>query len=160
TPTQLQFYRDTQLPIIIGRYNLRINLLRDFSAKSEENRRAAERTLSSFWNTWKSSAGKYIGLKDDRLMARKQNLDRRLRKAVESDTKLGVEAGKVWDEVAKAYREWAPFEKPYEVLERQHAIGSSLFLLARMLVRSNDERSKPNDQRLAEYRHSGRTAME
>jgi hypothetical protein len=160
TPTQLQFYRDTQLPVIIGRYNNRINLLRDFSAKSEENRRAAERTISSFWNTWKSSAGKYIGLKDDRLMARKQNLDRRLRKAVESDAKLGVEAGKVWDEVAKAYREWTPFEKSYEVLERQHAIGSSLFLLARMLVRSNDERSKPNDQRLAEYRDSSRTAME
>jgi Peptidase S46 len=160
TPTQLQFYRDTQLPVIIGRYNNRINLLRDFSAKSEENRRASERTISSFWNTWKSSAGKYIGLKDDRLMARKQNLDRRLRKAVESDAKLGVEAGKVWDEVAKAYREWTPFEKSYEVLERQHAIGSSLFLLARMLVRSNDERSKPNDQRLAEYRDSGRSAME
>jgi Peptidase S46 len=160
TPTQLQFYRDTQLPFVLSRYFSRINLLVDFSTKSEENRRMAESVLTSFRNTYKFSAGKFIGLKDDRLMARKQNLDRRLRKAVESDAKLGTEAGKVWDEVGKAYREWTPFEKPYEVLERPHAIGSSLFRLARILVRWNDERTKANDQRLAEYRDSGRTTME
>jgi hypothetical protein len=160
TPTQLQFYRDTQLPFAIGRDNTRIGLLREFSAKSEENRRVAERTLFGFWNTWKSSAGKYIGLKDDRLMARKQNLDRRLRKAVESDTKLGTEAAKVWDEVATVYKAWAPNEKAYQVLERPYALGSSLFRLARILVRWNEERAKPNDQRLAEYRDSGRQTLE
>jgi hypothetical protein len=160
TPTQLAFYRDTMLPFTIGRYNTRIGTLREFGAKSEENRRIAERTLMSFWNAWKSSAGKYIGLKDDRLTARKQNLDRRLRKAVESDAKLGPEAAKVWDEVATAYKAWAPNEKTYQVLERPHALGSELFRLARILVRWNDERAKPNDQRLAEYRDGGRQTME
>ncbi|HKA00270.1 MAG TPA: S46 family peptidase [Candidatus Solibacter sp.] len=160
TPTQLNFYRDTQLPSMIARYNTRIGILREFSAKSEENRRVAERTLFSFWNQWKSLAGKYLGLKDDRLMARKQNLDRRLRRAVEQDAKLGTEAAKVWDEVAAAYKAWAPSEKAYQVLEKPHAMGSSLFRLARILVRWNDERGKPNDQRLAEYRDSAKTTME
>jgi hypothetical protein len=160
TPTQLAFFRDTQLPFAIGRLFNRIGALRDFGAKSPENKRVAESTLTSFWNSWKSSAGKFIGLKDDRLMARKQNLDRRLRKAVESDTKLGTEAGKVWDEVATAYKNWAPNEKTYQVLERPHAVGSSLFRLARILVRWSEERARPNDQRLAEYRDSGRATME
>jgi hypothetical protein len=135
------------LPFSIGRYNARIGALRDFSAKSEENRRIVERALSSFWNSWKSSAGKYIGLKDDRLTTRKQNLDRRLRKAVESDAKLGTDAAKVWDEVATAYKAWAPNEKTYQVLEQPNALGSSLFQFARILVRWNDERT--NDQRQA-----------
>jgi hypothetical protein len=160
TPTQLNFYRDTQLPFTISRLNARIGALREFSAKGDENRRAAERTLFGFWNSWKSSAGKYLGLKDDRLMARKMNLDRRLRKAVENDAKLGAEAAKVWDEVAAAYKAWAPNEKAYQVLERPQALGSSLFRLARMLVRWNDERVKPNDQRFAEYRDSARKTME
>ena len=160
TPTQLNFYRDTQLPFAITRYNSRIGALREFSAKSEENRRTAERTLFGFWNSWKGLVGRYLGLKDERLMARKLNLDRRLRKAVESDASLGPEAAKVWDEVATAYKAWAPNEKTYQVLERPHALGSSLFRLARMLVRWNDERAKPNDQRLAEYRESGRKTME
>jgi hypothetical protein len=147
TPTQLAFYRDTQLPFSIGRYNTRIGALREFSAKSDDNRRIAERTLSSFWDSWKSSAGKYIGLKDDRLTTRKQNLDRRLRKAVESDAKLGTDAAKVWDEVATAYKAWAPNEKTYQVLERPNALGSSLFQFARILVRWNEEHT--NDQRQA-----------
>jgi hypothetical protein len=160
TPTQLSFYRDTQLPFAISRLNARIGALREYSARSEENRRAAERTLCSFWNSWKSSAGKYLGLKDDRLMARKANLDRRLRKAVESDAALGTEAGKVWDEVATAYKNWAPNEKTYEVLERPNAQGSALFRIARILVRWNEERGKPNEQRLAEYRESARKTTE
>jgi hypothetical protein len=160
TPTQLAFYRDTQLPLSVARYNARIGALRDFSATSEENRRIAERTLTSFWNSWKSSAGKYIGLKDDRLMTRKQNFDRRLHKAVESDATLGTEAAKVWDEVAAAYKTWAPNDKAYQMLERPNALGPSLFRLARILVRCNDERTKPNDQRLAEYRDSSRQTME
>jgi hypothetical protein len=160
TPTQLAFYRDTDLPFSIGRYNSRIAALREYSAKSEESRRAAERTLFSFWNTWKASAGKYLGLKDERLMARKSNLDRRLRKAVENDAALGADAAKVWDEVAAAYKAWAPNERTYQVLERPQALGSSLYRLARILVRWNDERAKPNEQRLAEYRDSARKTME
>jgi hypothetical protein len=38
TPTQLNFYRDTQLPFAILRLNARIGALREYSAKSEENR--------------------------------------------------------------------------------------------------------------------------
>jgi hypothetical protein len=160
TPTQLGFYRDTQLPFAIARLTARIGALREFSAKSEESRRAAERPLFGFLNSWKSSVGKYLGLKDTRLMTRKMNLDRRLRKAVENDASLGAEAAKVWDEVAAAYKAWSPSEKTYQVLERPHAQGSSLFRLARILVRLNDERAKPNEQRLAEYRDSGRKTLE
>ena len=160
TPTQLSFYRDTQLPAAIARSSARITALREFSARSEENRRAAERTLFSFLSSWKASVGKYLGLKDTRLMARKMNLDRRLRQAVETDASLGEEAAKVWDEVSAAYKAWTPSEKAYQVLERPHAQGSSLFRLARILVRLNDERGKSNEQRLAEYRDSGRRTLE
>ena len=62
-------------------------------------------------------------------MARKTNFDRRLRSSVERDPKLGDEAGKVWDEVATAYKEWAPMERPYQVLERPAAQGSVLFAM-------------------------------
>ena len=99
TVSQLAFYRDTQLPLQLARLQTRIALLRDYGAKSEECRRAAQRTLFGFANSYKSSAGKLIGLKDQRLMGRKVAFERKLRKAVENDPKLGVEAAKVWDDV-------------------------------------------------------------
>jgi len=36
---------------------------------------------------------------------------------VEGSAKVGAEAGKVWDEVAAAYKKWTPSEKPYQILE-------------------------------------------
>jgi hypothetical protein len=160
TGSQLAFYRDNQLPLQLSRLQTRIGLLREYGAKSEDNRRAAQRALFGFSNTYKSSAGKLIGLKDQRLMGRKLAFERKLRKAVENDPKLGVEAAKVWDDVALAYKNWTPMEKPYQLLERPAAQGSSLFRIARQIVRLNEESARPDGQRLAEYRDSGRRTLE
>ncbi len=67
---------------------------------------------------------------------------------------------KVWDDVAAAYKLWTPNEEAYQVLERPAAQGSSLFRLARILVRLGEERSKPSGQRLAEFRESGMKTLE
>ncbi len=145
TGAQLAFYRDTSLPLTIARLQTRIQALRAFGAKSPENERLAQRTLFAFANSYKSSAGQLIGLRDSRLMARKQNFEKKLRKGVENDPKLGAAAAKVWDEVAAAYRIWAPLERPYQVLERPAAQGSALFRIARQIVRLTDGRPDDRD---------------
>jgi hypothetical protein len=160
TAAQLAFYRDTSLPLTLTRLQTRMQALRAFGAQSEENRRLAQGTLIGFANTYKSTAGKLIGLNDVVLMVRKQAFEKKLRNAVERDPKLGTAAGKVWDEVAAAYKTWTPFEKPYQVLERPAALGSNLFRLARQIVRLSEERGKPNDQRLPEYRDSALPSLE
>ena len=160
TAAQLAFYRDTSLPLTLVRLQTRIEALRIFAGKSPESLRAAGRLLSDFGNAYKSNAGRLIGLKEDRLMARKQNFERKLRASVEHDPKLGTEAGKVWDEVATAYKNWTPFEKPFEVLERPAAQGSTLFQIARQVIRLSEERAKPNEQRLPEYRDSALPSLE
>ncbi len=160
TAAQLAFARDVTLPLGLTRLKTRIQAAREFAAQSVENQRLAERTLFGFNNTFKSNAGKLIGLKDERLMARKQQFEKRLRNAAQNDPKLGAEAGKVWDDIAAAYKTWTPFEKPYEVLERPAAQGSTLFRMARQILRLTEERTKPNEQRLAEYRDSAMKSLE
>lgn len=116
TVAQLNFYRDTMLSFQLRRVQTRIVDLRTFAAKSEANRKAAELTLASLGAEYKLLAGKMIGLADPLLMARKANFERRLRNAVQHDPKLGVEGGKVWDDVAAAYKAWTPSEKAFQVL--------------------------------------------
>ncbi len=135
TAAQLTFYRDTALPLELARLAKRIAALNEFAAKSDENRRVAEPQRVSFLETYKSLAGKLIGLRDDRLVSRKTIFDGKIRRAVEADAKLGTEAAKVWDQVAAAYKSWAPHEKLYQVLESDPAPGSTLFRIARDLVR-------------------------
>ncbi len=153
TSSQLTFYRDAVLPIALGRLQPRIVALREYAAKSEENMRAAQPVLSPLMTNFKLAAGKLIGLRDDHLVGKKTVFQGKVRRAVERDPKLGETAAKVWDEMAAAYKTWAPSEKLYELLESDPAPGSSLFRIARQIVRVADEKAKPDEQRLPEYKN-------
>lgn len=126
TAAQLTFYRDTALPLELSRLSNRIQRL---------NAQTDQATLTPLLNSYKTEAGKLIGLRDDRLVTRKTVFDQKIRRAVETDPKLGTEAGKVWDELATAYKKWTPFERSYQILEAAPAPGSKLFAMARQIVR-------------------------
>ncbi len=147
TAAQLTFYRDTALPVTVARLGPRLKELMTYAAKNEREQRAAEPVLSALLEAYKSSAGKLIGLRDDRLVLRKTSFDQKIRHAVEGDPKLGTTAGKVWDQVAAAYKAWTPFEKPYQILEGSPAPGSNLFNAARRLVRASEESDAGSGER-------------
>jgi len=135
TSAQLTFYRDTQLPLTVRSLRARIKLLGEFAAQSQKNLEAAEPALNALLARYKTNAGMLIGLRDDRLVTRKTVFEGKIRRAVLGDSKLGAEANKVWDDVATAYKSWAPFEKAYQLLEQDPAPSSSLFAMARQIVR-------------------------
>lgn len=135
TSAQLTFYRDSELPLRLAKLQPRLQQLNTFAVASETNLRAAQSTLAGLLTMYKSDAGKLIGLRDDRLVLRKTNFELKIRRAVEGAAKTGAEAGKVWDEVAAAYKKWTPSEKSYQILEGFAAPGSRLFRMARQIVR-------------------------
>jgi hypothetical protein len=104
TAAQLTFYRDTALPLTLNRLMARIKILPEGPV------------LTSLLSEYKIAAGKLIGLRDDRLVARKTLFEGKIRHTVERDPALGMAGGKVWDEVATAYKNWAPFERSYQIL--------------------------------------------
>jgi hypothetical protein len=160
TSAQLTFYRDVSLPLTVARVANRIDTLRNFTPKNDQQRQIAEQVFSSLGMSYKYDAGLLIGLRDERLLIRKITFEKRLRTAVEHDPKLGMEAGKMWDDVAAAYKTWTPFEKSYQILENPAAEGSTLFRIARQVLRLSEERAKPNEQRLPEYRDGELAATE
>src|SRR5581483_8805257 len=108
TDAQLTFYRDNALPAMLARLQPRIKELLAIPS--------AEPILNTYLKSYKVAADKLIGLRDDRLVGRKANFEGKVRRTVERDPKLGTEAGKVWDQVAAAYKTWKPFEKQYQIL--------------------------------------------
>ncbi len=126
TSAQLAFYRDTALPLAVSRLQARVKQLGKFTGDP-----AFRALLTEF----KTKAGMLIGLRDDRLVARKTNFEGKIRRAVLADAKLGAEANKVWDDIASAYKNWTPYEKAYQILEEEPAPGSALFPAARRMVR-------------------------
>jgi hypothetical protein len=135
TAGELTFMRDFALPHTIAILQPRVTALSGIIAKGGPNQAAALATLTTFLAEYKTTAGKLIGLRDDRLVTRKTAFDLRIRRAVEGNPKLGMDAAKVWDEVDAAYKRWGQQDKNYQLLEQDPAPGSELYNIARELVR-------------------------
>ena len=127
--------RDIALPHKIALLQPRVTALSGMIAKGGPDQAAALATLTTFLAEYKTTAGKLIGLRDDRLVTRKTAFDLKIRRAVEGNPKLGMDAAKVWDEVDAAYKKWGKQDKNYQLLEEDPAPGSALFKIARELVR-------------------------
>jgi hypothetical protein len=138
TVSQLTFYKESALPTTLSRVGSRIKPVSKFSAQSDENKKVAEPVLKELLATYKSTIGKLIGLRDQRMLIRKVAFEQKIRNAVERDPKLGTEAVKLWEQVSTAYKTWGRSEKTWQILDGAPAPGSLLYRIARKLVEGQD----------------------
>ena len=154
TMSELMFDRDVAYPFAVDSLRSLIDSLLAYSATSAEHKRIAADDLFSFQNSYKAYSGFLAGLRDPDLMALKRDEEQTLRSYAASDAKLAKSYGGTWNAVAAAYAGFATFYKPYSLLEKSPARGSTLFALARTLVRMREEGAKPNESRLRDYRET------
>ncbi len=151
TVSQLEAMRDIYLPITQAmRSELRGRLIA-FSEQSEENRRIAADPLFGLENSFKAFNGEALALRDPALFAAKAKEEAALKAGLKGDFKS--EIGDPWADTAKAQKAYAELYLPYYFLETAPNT-STLFSIARDLVRSAEDRAKPSDQRLPEYTDS------
>lgn len=160
TYAQLEFFRDISYPLVHRRLESLIRALEAYSAQSPENRRVARDNLFSQQNSYKAYTGFLRGLRDRKLMELKRRQEEALRAAVDKDPALRAEFGKVWDEVAAAHQAFRDDFKAYWLLETGASRGSDLFRIARHVLRLAEERTKPDAERLREYRDAALPALE
>ncbi len=160
TVAELEFSRDVSYPLVHHRLDSLIQALKEFSAKSPENKRLAYDNLFSQQNGYKAYTGFLRGLRDPELMKQKAEEQRALREAISKDPRNRAKFAPVWDEVSAAYKEYATFYKPYWLLERGATRGSQLLQIAREVVRLSEERKKPSADRLREYTDSALPSLE
>ncbi len=77
-----------------------------------------------------------------------------VRQKVAGNAALATETGDPWSDIAQAQLRLKALYFPYGMMESRAGLGSDLFRFARALVRSAEERAKPNGERLPEYTDS------
>ncbi len=158
TLAQLEFDRDVRYPMQIEFLTRRAKLLHDFSDKSPENARMANRQLFGIENSLKANSGREQGLRDPRVMARKAGEEKELKAKVAADPKLSANAG-AWDAIAAAHKTYAQRYKRDAVMGRALASAPEM-MTARSIVRYVAEKEKPNEKRLEEFRESNLKSLE
>jgi len=160
TMAQMEFLRDVQYPWQLWSLKRRINMLKEFGAKSEENYRRAQEMIFGLENSFKAITGYNSGLLDKKLMAAKAAEEKKYQQGVASDSKKQQEFGDVWGDIAKAMQVQREVFLPISYIERRGGFRGDLAGYARALVRVTAEKQKPNAERLREYRESALPSFE
>ncbi len=160
TVAHLEFMRDRTFPTALNLIRRREVLLNTYSERSLENTRRAKDELFGYKNSRKARLGGLAGLQDPAIHAPQERertyaaASRRGRsKAPRSCRRLGRSAG---DSRAPG----KGLSCPSTATNKRAAFNSELFGKARTLVRLVEETSKPNAERLREYRQSNLESLE
>lgn len=154
TVAQLKHRRDIWLPYSLSRLRFLEALLLQFAAKSPEYSRLADKDLYPVANARKAYTGQYHGLLNPKIMAEKAADEAKLKALVAKDPGHQKKYGGAWKTVADAHQKLKKFEVEYNLLELGHGLYSRHFIFARHLVRLAEEQTKPNADRLPDYRET------
>ncbi|HEV2400371.1 MAG TPA: S46 family peptidase [Candidatus Sulfotelmatobacter sp.] len=158
TMSQLEFLRDVQYPSVLNFLGKRIELLQDFSKQSEENARIAKEDIFGLQNAQKAYTGYDGGLLDKAIMQKKADDEAKLKASFKADPK-NANAGNPWEEIAQAMKLQDSIYNNMTYLERLRGFPR-LAQIARILVRAAEEKPKPNDHRMREFRDSALPSLE
>ncbi|HTC93609.1 MAG TPA: S46 family peptidase [Terriglobales bacterium] len=159
TVNQFFFLKTTQYPFVLKDYERRIRLLQDFSAQSAENARIAQEDIFILQNSFKAYSGFNATFSDQNLLHRKI-MDERIHLIRTQNSTLGKREFVAYMQIDKALRVHHEIFLPYRFLELRYGFRGTLAGFARTLVRVAGEKSKPNGERLREYRDSALPSLE
>jgi hypothetical protein len=157
TMAELEYARDVQTPGALRWLKSREVLLNSYAKGSPENARRAQDEIRSIENSRKVWDGRIAGLLDPALIAEKKAEEQALRRFAADKPELGAQGA--WESIESAQQVIARNAVRTNFLEN-YGFNSDLFGIARKLVRAAAEREKPNGERLAEYRDSGKATLE
>jgi len=161
TVASLEYVRDLEFPVRLDFLQDTEAFLLEYGRRSPEAFRQSKEDLFTIQNSRKARLGGLDGLRDPSLMRRKAQEEADLRSRRQASTaKSGDGGADPWDKVAQAQKVAGRIVKPYFYHERAYAFDSHLFAIARDLVRLADEKTKPNSDRLKEYRESALKSLE
>ncbi|HXA20064.1 MAG TPA: S46 family peptidase [Thermoanaerobaculia bacterium] len=154
TFAHLEFFRDVAYPFTLNILRRREVLLTNYAQRSIENDRRAHDELFGIKNSRKAYLGRIAGLQDPAVLKAKAATEAALRQKVTSDPALSSAYGDAWQNVDAAIATYRPMYVEYRFIEGGLAFNSGLFQTAKTLLRLGDESTKPNGERLREYRES------
>jgi hypothetical protein len=159
TVAQLERVRDVDGPWRLTRLAEQRGLVTRFMQESPENARVAKEALDDIENSYKSWYGQLLALRDPDVFALKRREEGALRELAAQRPALKDDLG-AWDEIAGAEADWRTLAMRYRFTEGAQGAWTRYFEIARHLVRAADERTKPDGERLPDYKTSQLAATE
>lgn len=160
TVAQLIYQRDYALPERLFQLAQLRGMLDEFQQRGPEYTRISNNLRFGVENGYKALVGRREALVDRDFFARKVAEEQKLRDWVKADPERQKRYGQAWDNIARATDTLRDMRLRLRLLEQAAGSGSDLFNYARVLSRSAQELSKPNEQRLEEFAEARKPELE
>lgn len=155
TTAELETRRDVTLPFSQeGAYRSEV-ILNTWGARSDENLRRTARYLPSIQNGRKARIGQLAALQNPQLIENKERAESRFLSQTEDN-----QTNAAFTRIADAQKILRATHARHSLLEGGTGFESALFTYARDLLRSAEERTKPDGERLSEYTDAKRASFE
>jgi len=169
TVDELTYRRDIEVPKWLTMFNRREVLLTSWGQRSFENARRVREDSFGDQNNRKRYDGYVAALFDPQIWMLIEAREKKLRDLISANANLRSTLG-AYDRIKKAQAEEERIAPRYDYLEQERPITvgyrgpraffGTLFKYARLLTRTIDERTKPNGERIAEFRDSAKESLE
>ncbi len=159
TLAHLEYLRDVSYPLTMEMLHDREAHLQEFGKRGAEHARQSKEDLFGIQNSRKARDGGLKGLRDKDLMGRKAAAEEALRKTVAGKPEAHAAYSAAWDKIATSQKVAKQIALPNSFVERGLAFDSTLFHIARDIIRLAAENRKPNAERLKEYRDSAQESL-
>jgi hypothetical protein len=157
TAAQLRYERDVALPDRLVRLAESRGLVTGFRLLGEEERRISTEYLLYVENSYKALRGRLEALADPAFFHAKVASEEALKAELAKDPERGRRAVAAFAAIERAQDRLRQVRRELSALE--HGLGGELASLARTLLRAGEERTKPDEERLREYRESSLPAL-
>jgi hypothetical protein len=164
TVAQLEQVRDRTQPDTLQRLAEERGLYTGFQLLGPEQKRVSTARLFYTENSLKARRGMLDALRDPAFFAQKVKEEADLKATLAKDPEKARRYLPAWDAIAKAQVRYEQIRKPYLWLEYlpgdRPKVGGDLLWIARRLLRTAEDRAKPNGERLEEYQDSALPALQ
>lgn len=149
---QLEFFRDKNYKYTLLQQNETYKVYFELFQNHPERYTELLNMVMGIGNGRKSYAGRYMGLRDEYVMAKKKDFEKKLRDKVNSDPELKVKYGHVWDAIKNNLDEMRKYVDESTAFAVNQRGGTVYFSIAEKVIKYAEQMKLPEDKRDADFK--------
>lgn len=144
---QLEFFRDKQYKYTLEMFNELYNVSYELFQAHPEKFDEMLNSVLGVGNGRKSFAGRYLGLRDELIMAKKRDFEKNLIEKVYADPVLKIKYGHIWASIKSAIGETSDYIDEYFTLSMAQRFRNSYSIAAQSAITFAYQMKLPEDKR-------------
>ncbi|MCF8240741.1 MAG: S46 family peptidase [Melioribacteraceae bacterium] len=150
---QLEFFRDYTYPTMVRLFNEVYEVYYDLFHSRPENESQLLNSVMGLGNARKSYAGRLLGLRDEYIMAKKRDFQKKLIERVKADSELNQKYGHIWDAIENVVEEQKKYANELFAFQPLRFAQPAYIKIAGDVITAAEQLSKAENERLPDYKN-------